>query len=210
MRLEINMTEFINLVKNNFLDSEIKNIVEIGSLDGKDSLLFKSNFPNANVYCIEGLSDNYNTYLKDFVEVTPINIVVSDYDGEIVFHKKNVNGIHGILNRGDEYGTNTLVLKCMTMETICKTNNIESLDMLKIDVEGASYQVLKGIGKMLNTIKIMHIETESYPFFKGQILHGDVVNFLETNGFTMIDMTSVNISAGYQHDSVWLNNKYKK
>lgn len=210
MRLEINMSEFINLVKNNFIDSEIKNIIEIGSLDGKDSLLFKSNFPNSNVYCIEGLPENFNTYLKDLVNITPIKIVVSDYDGEIVFHKKNINGIHSILNRGDEYGTNTLVLECMTMETICKKYNIDTLDMLKIDVEGASYQVLKGMGNMLTTIKIMHIETESYPFFKDQILHNEIVNYLESNGFSMIDMTSVNISGGNQHDSVWINNKYKK
>ena len=203
------MTEFISLVKKNFSELEIKNIIEIGSLDGKDSLRFKSEFPNSNVYCIEGLPDNFNKYLKDFVDVSPINTVVSDYDGQIVFHKKNTNGIHSILNRGDEYGADTLILQCETMETICQKNNIDSLDMLKIDVEGATYQVLKGMGKMLNTIKIMHIETESYPFFKNQILHDDVVNFLVTNGFSMIDMTSVHISSGYQHDSVWLNNTYK-
>lgn len=67
------------------------------------------------------------------------------------------------------------------------------------------------MGSILNTIKIMHIETESYPFFKGQRLHDEVINFLTENGFTLIDITSVEIvDTNQQHDSVWINNKYLK
>jgi len=210
MRLEINMSEFVNIVNNYFDKNEIKNIIEIGSLNGKDSLFFKDNFINSNVYCIEGLPENFDNYLKDLTNIIPINIVVSDYDGEILFYKKNVNGIHGILNRGDEYGTETITLKCNTMKTICETYNIKSLDMVKIDVEGATYQILKSMGEMLQTIKIMHIETESYPFFQNQILHDEVASFLTENNFSMIDITAAHISLGEQHDSVWINNKYIK
>ena len=49
---------------------------------------------------------------------------------------------------------------------------------------------------------------ESYPFFKNQKLHSDVCELLEENNYQMIDMTSVNISNGKQHDSVWLNKKF--
>jgi len=160
------------------------------------------------VYCIEGLPDNYNTYLKNLTNITPINIVIADYDGEITYHKKNVNGIHGILNRGDEYGTETITLKCKTIKTLCNDYNIQSIDFVKIDVEGATYEILNGMSEMLDTIKIMHIETESYPFFKGQKLHDEVADYLTNKDFTMVDMTSVNINNGQQYDSVWINNKF--
>jgi hypothetical protein len=77
--------------------------------------------------------------------------------------------------------------------------------LVKIDVEGATYQILESMENMLKTIKIMHIETESYPFFQGQILDDEVVNFLTKNNFMLIDKTSVTINIGQQHDSVWIN-----
>ena len=81
--------------------------------------------------------------------------------------------------------------------------------MVKIDVEGATYQVLHGFGEMLKETKIMHIETETYPFFQGQKLHDEVVKFLLDNNFTMIDLGGVNIIGdNKQYDSVWINNKY--
>lgn len=205
MRVEINMNEFVKLVTDYFDKSEIKNIIEIGSLNGKDALFFKNSFPNSNVFCIEGLPDNYDTYLKDLTEITPINVVISNYDGEIKFFKKNINGLHGILNRGDEYGSETLTLKCKTIQTLCYEYNITTLDLVKIDVEGATYQILESMGNILKTIKIMHIETESYPFFQGQILDNEVVNFLTINNFKLLDKTSVTINNGQQHDSVWVN-----
>ena len=72
-RNQINMKEFVSLAKKYLDASEIKNIVEIGSLNGEDSVYFKTQFPNANVFCIEGLPDNYNQYLKELTTVTPIN-----------------------------------------------------------------------------------------------------------------------------------------
>jgi len=210
-RIQINMEEFINLSNKFIKTEEIKNIMEIGSLDGADSLFFKSKYPKANVFCIEGLPDNYNTYLKDLTTIIPINAVISDYDGVIKYHKKNINGIHGILDRGKKYGSETLELQCYTIKKICDDYKINSLDLVKIDAEGATFEILNSMGNMLKTIKIMHIETESYPFFINQKLHDEVYDFLVNNKFTMVDFSKVKISNdGYQHDSVWVNNNVLK
>jgi FkbM family methyltransferase len=209
MRLEISQNEFLSLIVERFEDDQIKNIMEIGALDGKDSALYKETYPNANVYTIEGLTENYEEFLTGRTDIIPINIVVTDYDGSVDYHKKNVNGIHGIFNRGDKYGTDLLKgVPCKRFDTLCSEYGIDGVDVLKLDVEGASYEVLKGMGDEIKKIKIMHIETESYPFFSSQRLHDDVVELLTTNGFSMIDMTSVVIDGGKQHDSVWLNEKF--
>jgi FkbM family methyltransferase len=207
-KIQINMESFMTLSKEYFHKDDIKNIMEIGSLDGVDSLLFKNHYPDANVFCIEGLPDNYNQYLKDLTNITPINAVIADYDGIIKYHHKNINGIHGILDRGQEYGSKVLELPCYTIKTICENYKINSIDIVKIDVEGATYEILNSMGDILKTIKIMHIETESYPFFNNQKLHDTVSDFLIEKGFTMIDMSSVNIAGGLQHDSVWINKNF--
>lgn len=204
------MQEFVDITKKYFSDSDIKTIMEIGCLDGKDSLFFKENYPNAKVFCIEGLPKNYDTYLKDLKNITPINVVVADYDGTISYYEKNINGIHGIFDRGSEYGTNVLQLKCARMDTICNQYRIDSLDMVKIDVEGATYEILKSIGEKIKTTKIMHIETETYPFFAGQKLHKEVCDLLNDLNFSMLEISSAVINEGTQHDSVWINKSYVK
>ena len=45
-------------------------------------------FPDASVYAIEGLPDNYNTYMKDLKNIICINTVINDYDGITKYHIK--------------------------------------------------------------------------------------------------------------------------
>lgn len=199
----IDMDRFVTLAKKHCEYMDI--IFEIGSLNGEDSLLFKRNFPKASVFTFEGLPENYNLYIENFSKINSFNKVVFNYDGEIIFHKKNINGIHGVFDRGSLYGTDTLNLNCYRLDSICDDLAVDHIDMIKIDVEGATYEVLEGMGKLLSTVKIMHIETEDYPFFKGQKLDDEVVAFLLLNKFTMIERSSCSIVGNcHQFDSVWV------
>ena len=205
-RTSIRMDDYIKLI-NKYIDtSTISTIVDAGSMDGSDTLKLKNAFPNSTAYSIEGLPDNYNTYLKDNTNIIGINCVIALYDGEITYYQKNINGIHGIYDRGSSYGTRTLTLPCFKLATIINNYNI-----LKIDVEGASYDLLLSLEQHIHEIKIMHIETETSPFFKGQTLHTDVCKLLEQNNFECIDIIFVEITDNaFQSDSVWVNKKYKK
>lgn len=209
-RNSITMPDFISLINENFKKDQISVIFEVGALDAKDALLFKNEFPAANVFAVEGLVDNFNNYMKKLKIITPINAIICDKDGTVDYYKKIINGIHGIFNRGDEYpGEIIRDVPCCTLKTLCKEYDVEIIDVIKIDVEGATFEVLKGMGDLLSTIKIMHIETETIQYFKGQKLHEEVIKFLEDNNFSMIDFTSCPIGSGTQCDSVWINNMWK-
>lgn len=203
--IDINMSEFVELIKKYYPNP--KCIVEVGSLDAKDSLFFKENFPEAECFAIEGLTENYEMYMSKLKNIKCINEVVSNKNKIVKFYKKEINGLHSIYNRGDRYGTEILEISCFTMDYICDKYSIPEIDVMKIDVEGATYEVLSGM-KKLKDVKIMHIETESEKkLFGGQVLHPIVTGYLETAGFTMVRMSTVEITGGgKQHDSVWVNN----
>lgn len=205
-RCQITMEDFYNLCNKYLETDEISVIVDAGTMDGGDALYFKNKYNNASVYAIEGLPDNYNNYLINLNNIIAINAVIANYDGNVTYYKKNINGIHGIYDRGKEYGTTTLNLPCYKLSTVMKDYNIKNIDILKIDVEGATLDLLQGLEDNLNNIKIMHIETETYPFFKGQTLHDDVCSFLINHNFQLIDITFVEIVPNkFQSDSVWIN-----
>ena len=65
MEDSIGMALFVAQIKSRFLDSDIGTIVEVGSLDGQDSIYFKQCFPNARVVAIEGLEENFDDYLDN-------------------------------------------------------------------------------------------------------------------------------------------------
>jgi len=209
-RNSITMEDFYKQIKIYISDENVNTIMDAGSMDGGDANYFKDKYPKANVYAIEGLPDNYTKFMVNNLKIIPINCVISSYDGNIIYHVKNINGIHGIYNRGNEYGDKTIELPCYKLSTIMTNHNIINIDILKVDVEGATLDLLKSLEDNLINIKIMHIETETYPFFKGQILHNEVCEFLINNNFSLIDITFVEITSNnYQSDSIWINNNIK-
>jgi len=210
-RTSILMEDFISHIKLYIDTSGPLTIMDAGSLNGNDAEILQNAFPNSKAYAIEGLVDNYEAFIKDKKTIVGINRVVASYNGEITFHQKRVNGIHGIYDRGQEYGTHTNTYRCSTMKSIMEEFNIPVIDIIKIDLEGATYDALVSLGSKINDIKIMHIESETHPFFKGQRLHNDVCSFLHANNFFVVDITFVEITKGcYQSDSVWINKKFLK
>lgn len=206
MKINIPSIEYVNIVKHYFNIDDIKVIFEIGSMDGKDSLLFREHFPNSLIYAFEGLPSNYEMFLKNLPSINTYNKVIFNYDGKIIFNEKNTNGIHGVFDRGQEYGQKTITTVCCRIDTFCRQNNIEKIDMVKIDVEGATYEVLESFGTLLQKAKVMHIETEDYPFFKGQQLDNAVDRLLRENNFELLDKAGCMIgNTGKQYDSIWIN-----
>ena len=217
--LDIHFTDiFINKIMTHFFKDVNENItfIEVGALHGKDTIDVKNMYKNSICHCIEGLTANYEKYLTNFKETHGIyahNTCIASYDGKIVFHEKDglESGIHGIYNRGNRYGTGKHVYDCMKFSTFCEKNNISKIDVMKIDVEGATYDILHDMHEtmMLKDVKLLHIETESFPYFSGQHLDNECCSILQNNNFECIMKTGFNPTPeGEQFDSVWINKSF--
>lgn len=215
--VSISVETFCELVRIYFDTDDIENVFDIGSMDAIDAAAMKMHlehsfpgrFPKA--YAIEGHMENYQNMLPFCMRrgVVPIQAVVSDKEDYATFHKKNINGIHGIFDRGENYGTETETVITSRVDKICALLGVGKIDIAKIDVEGATYEVLVGFGDLLHQVKMFHLETESYPFFKGQKLHPEVVSLMQSSGFDCLKITRVEIDADrFQYDSVWINTRF--
>jgi FkbM family methyltransferase len=218
--LEIHFKDiFINKIMPYFFNEDANIVfIEVGTLHGKDTIDFKSKYKNSICHCIEGLKANFDKYLSNFKKEYNIyshNICIASYDGKIIFYEKNglESGIHGIYNRGSQYGTKKHEYNCIKFSTFCNNNNINNIDVMKIDIEGATYDILFDMSNnnMLKDIKLLHIETESFPFFKGQKLDKECSKILENNNFECIMKSGYHPTMdGEQFDSVWINKSYLK
>ncbi|CAG0979643.1 2-O-methyltransferase NoeI [Phycisphaerales bacterium] len=62
---------------------------------------------------------------------------------------------------------------------------VDGLDFLKIDVQGAELDVFKGAPRLLSRALVVHTEVEFVPMYEGQPLFSDVDQFLRSQGFLL-------------------------
>jgi hypothetical protein len=91
--------------------------------------------------------------------------------------------IDGLSKTISEYEVETL-----TLEKYCKVNDINNIDLLKIDAEGLDYEVLISCGNLLinGNIKLIKIEI----FFNNQNL-SKISSLLEQNNYELIGLTNL-------------------
>jgi len=145
-----------------------KTAVDIGANNGIFSYFLKKKFPDAVVYVFEPsdilqkiISQNLESYEKIILEKK----AVSDIDGEISFFINPLSEQTNSLNKESVIKGN---IKSLNKEIIevkvpsCTLNsyffNIDSIDVLKVDIQGAEYLMLKGANTIMPKTKMAFFE----------------------------------------------------
>jgi FkbM family methyltransferase len=84
-----------------------------------------------------------------------------------------------------------------TLDEWCRANGVDRVDAIKLDVQGAELDVLRGATSTLTEVQLLEIEVEFNPIYKSQPLFGDVDAFLRDQGFMLWTLDNlVHYSAG--------------
>lgn len=76
--------------------------------------------------------------------------------------------------------------------------DLTSPDFMKLDVQGAELQILKGAGNLLDNVLGLEVEVEFVEHYENQPLFGDVCELLTKQGFEFIDFP--NLCRWERHD----------
>lgn len=153
------LDDWESLKKVGELLSKNSTILDIGANVGMLSMLFaKQLVPNGNVYAYEPDSENLkqlnkNLSLNNFSNVHVVVCALqndSSKDETTFYIRRAVDG-HGHENRGlsslkniKKFTKQSVVVPVSTIDKEVARLNLTSLDLIKIDVEGAEYLVLQG------------------------------------------------------------------
>jgi hypothetical protein len=108
-----------------------------------------------------------------------------------------------MLNRGD-MPYKKISVTANTISNFLDEQGLIGIDLIKIDVEGFTQEVLNGFGDKLQNIKAFQVETEIYESWEGQKVHDEIVEFFESKGFTLVSKYDAWTS---QYDCLFINNK---
>lgn len=78
---------------------------------------------------------------------------------------------------------NYLLKKMYTLDTIVKQNNFPFPELIKIDVQGAEMDILKGSTECLKEAKYLIIELAHVKYNRGAPLAEDTISYLEEKGW---------------------------
>ena len=170
---------------------ELKVIFDVGSNIGEWALIANRYFKQAKIHCFEISKKTFGTLSKNVTGDQYIlnNIGLSNISGEITYKDYGPNsGVNTILLEANfhDMGIKPDLIKgfVLTGERYCEEKNIDKIDFLKIDVEGAEHLVLDGFSKYLknNLIEIIQFEY-GYTHGDAKFLMKDFYGLFEGYGY---------------------------
>jgi len=163
-------------------------VIDIGSQIGVFSIFAAKRAKNIRVYAYEPFSENFEM-LKENIKLNKLQkkvilfkLGVSGKKGkrELILCEENTGG-HGFYCDGK----NKVEIETTTLKDIFETNKIKSCDFLKMDCEGAEYEIIyKTPKKYLKKIKSISME-----YHKNDNIN-KLKRFLEEKGFN-VSLTDV-------------------
>lgn len=159
-------------------------VMDIGANIGVFTIFAAFKARNGKVYSFEPEKETFNI-LKDNIQlnklnnVTAINKAISNKKGKRDFFisDSNVGGHSFYSSRGDR----KVSIETESFEGFIKENKIKKIDFLKLDCEGAEYDILYNCKD--NTLKkIKHLAMETHSL-NGQSKSAEMEDFLIKKGF---------------------------
>lgn len=209
-----NRIELINYpryIKNRTI-LNVENVFEIGSKTGDDAIWLAEQFDLSHdkVYIFEPHEKLYSLIDNKFPQANTYQMAVYNKSSILSFNQANNldDGRSSLLER-DIYSTDFTSKKVQTirMDDFMRLNNISKIDILKLDVEGAAFEVLEGFGEQIKNLNSVQIESEYNKVWKDQKTWEDIKLFMEDNQFKLLWDYDI---IGIQNDSLWVRKELIK
>ena len=138
----------------------VNTIIDAGGNIGCTSIYLAQKYPNAKIYTIEPDKDNFNVLVKNtkkYKNIIPINKGLWG-ENKILEIVNNGLGEWGIQTFETENINQENVIETITMTDLMNQYNINTIDILKIDIEGAEKNVFSYNYEWLKKVRQFSIE----------------------------------------------------
>ena len=210
------LQEVIDIYKKYF-GNTATHIMDIGTRDGDDAAFLQEKLEAQNIYAVDARLEACDLTKQKYPHFNVRHACISDNDQSLVdFHRvisedKDYSGSSSIYNEKlmrPEYPHEKVSMRTMTMKKLLRLFHIENevIDIIKVDIEGFTYQLLVGLGEKIKNVKLFHLETEKWH------THAEHKNNLQVSDY-MLDQGFVLESVQYEwgpdiEDQIWINPRW--
>ncbi len=207
-------TEFIRYIREKISEPHI--ILDLGSRDAIQSIDFSLIFPNAKIFAFECNPACLKKCLANTVNLKNIEIIpkaVYNKDTKVNFYSTitNKTGTSSLFKSNTKYESifkihqKKIEVEATRIDTWARERGLKKIDLCWVDLQGAEYEALDGLGDLIYDVQAMYVEVELQEIYEGQKLFNDVKDFLKKKGFTIIQFNT--FKSKWWGNVVFLNDK---
>ena len=217
-----NKKKILNFFKSKLKDENLK-IIDIGAHKGETISFFLNNFRVGEIYAFEPNFDLYeklrkiNKFKKKFIrifnfgigyrdQIKTLNIMtdsssstINSLDEDTEYFKKKKK-ILSLFSSNKNFLKKRQEIKITSLSQIILNNNINRIDVLKIDTEGYEYNVLKGIkNEDFKKIKFIYFEHHYDLMINKEYKYSDIHFFLKNKNFLLKHKLKMNFRKSFEY-----------
>jgi len=180
-----NLYKFIESIYcKNYMPGEGDVIIDVGAGIGTETLFFHEKLgEKGKIFSIEASTDSYHKLqalcLKNGIGNSfNFNMAVSGFNGKIWMEENEKFEVNrtNMAKRGIE-------IDCLTLDEFVKRNNISRVDLLKVNIEGAELEMIRGMKDSVGIIRNIAVSCHDFLFKDNKRIMETLVGFLEEHGF---------------------------
>lgn len=193
-------------------------IIDVGTRDGDDANFLYTELQghqviaiDANPVCVELTRKRYpwmqvySTAITEKDETVTFNQVISD--NLEVLGTSSIFSKDTSVNPPAQFYEDKIQEISVTgtrMDSLLKNAHPEgTIDIVKVDTEGYTWQVLQGFGERLKDVKLFHLETEKITLHPDHVTGDKVAEFMSAQGFILVDTSHE--WGPMMEDQIWVN-----
>lgn len=181
-------------------------IIDAGCYDAGDTIAFKEMWPEARVIGFEACPDNYNRIVRTGAatsgDVEVYHVAVCDHGNGVLFNSNSDTNQTGHFGQTgsilpfaqkliDTWPSITVrpprKVGSVRLDAFCQARGIEDIDLLHMDVQGAEYFALLGLGEMRPKMIYLEIdETAETGRYVGAIPENDIRDWFNQAGYNRV------------------------
>jgi FkbM family methyltransferase len=201
--------------------AEISTVLDVGANRGQTSEEFLRLLPGARVFAVEPIPQaaaDIAARCGDNPLLSVAVMALDEHDGEREFrinaHNQTSSFLQTFAGAKDEaYMGLERVAKVpiMTLGSFCRSRGIQTLDILKMDIQGNELPVVRGGSDFLPNVAAIYAEVLFGRYYVGQTEFAELDTFLRGHGFWLFDIYHQHRAPDGQlmcADALWLNKKF--
>ena len=200
-----------------YFGKKASTIIDIGTRDGDDANWLKERLHATKVIAIDASPSAFELTKERYPWMEVHHVAISDYEGETIFQQvisddisevgcSSIYADKVVNNERFKGKVNKINVPVTRMDSLLRENTTGLLDLVKVDVEGFTWEVLKGFGLRLRDVKMFHLETDHIKTQPNHKSPKEIAAFMEANDFFLVD-TSYEWGPGIE-DQIWINKDY--
>jgi FkbM family methyltransferase len=190
-------------VQRQLIRRESPMIFDIGANVGLVTQQYRSLFPTATIHSFEPFSQSFlllERRCSDDRNIFPHQVAICEDMSKRTLYSNHSADTNSLLPKDSRFGAlwgeglsgteSPVQVESTTLDCFCDENNIPTIDILKMDIQGAELRALQGAQKLLarQAIALIYLEIIVGETYIGQPKFHEYIQRLDSCGYELFDL----------------------